>query len=111
MGGDDDASRARGLWPAIGWSRHAATALLLLAVVALVYRSSLGAVFLIDNRVIILEDPRIRAATRANLELIFSQDYWWPRYVTGNYRPLTTLPISSTTPSSGTRRTRPATTW
>src|SRR5262245_42639498 len=87
----DDASPARGLWPAIGWWRHAATALLLLVVVALVYRSSLGADFLIDNRVIILEDPRIRAATRANLGLIFSQDYWWPRYVTGNYRPLTTL--------------------
>ena len=89
--GDDDASRARGLWPAIGWWRHAATATLLLAVVALVYRSSLTADFLIDNRVIILEDPRIRAPTSANLGLIFSQDYWWPRYVTGNYRPLTTL--------------------
>jgi hypothetical protein len=86
--GDDDASRASGLWPAIGWPRHAATATLLLVVVALVYRSSLTADFLIDNRVIILEDPRIRAATSANLGLI----------------------TSSTTPSSGTRRTRPATT-
>ncbi len=47
--------------------------------------------FALDNKFIILEDPRLREAKMENVKLIFSQDYWWPKAVSGLYRPLTTL--------------------
>jgi len=47
--------------------------------------------FALDNKFIILEDPRLRNVNPYNLNLIFTQDYWWPKAVSGLYRPLTTL--------------------
>ncbi|HJQ85322.1 MAG TPA: tetratricopeptide repeat protein [Candidatus Binatia bacterium] len=61
------------------------------ALVVAAYATSLDAGFVLDNRLIVLEDPRVRALTVENLRLIFGQDYWWPRAVGGLYRPLTTL--------------------
>jgi tetratricopeptide (TPR) repeat protein len=55
------------------------------------YANSFAAGFALDNRFILLEDPRLRAATRANVDLIFGEDYWWPKAVGGVYRPLATL--------------------
>ena len=47
--------------------------------------------FALDNKFIIQEDPRLRQANSDNLKLIFTEDYWWPKAVSGLYRPLTTL--------------------
>jgi tetratricopeptide (TPR) repeat protein len=85
------APRDRSLWPAVGFLRHAGAATLLLALALAIYANSLHADLLVDNRVVILEDPRIRALSGENLRLIFTRDYWWPKYVTGVYRPLVTL--------------------
>ena len=45
----------------------------------------------LDNKGLLLQDPRIRAATGANMALIFEHTYWWPLGEAGIYRPLTTL--------------------
>jgi hypothetical protein len=68
-------------------------ALLLSAVFALTllaYANSFQTGFPLDNRFLILEDPRLAAATSANLTLIFTQDYCYPQVVCGVYRPVTT---------------------
>lgn len=68
-------------------------ALLLLALFALTllaYSNSFQTGFPLDNRFLILEDPRLTAATADNLNLIFTQDYCYPQVVGGVYRPVTT---------------------
>lgn len=45
----------------------------------------------LDNKALLLQDPRIRAATGENLALIFAHSYSWPFGENGTYRPLTTL--------------------
>jgi tetratricopeptide (TPR) repeat protein len=47
--------------------------------------------FALDNKFIILEDPRLRDTTKDNFRAIVTQDYWFPKAVSGLYRPLTTL--------------------
>ena len=56
-----------------------------------VYSNSFGAGFVMDNRGLILEDSRVRAATAENVGLIFGHTYWWPYGESGLFRPLTTL--------------------
>jgi tetratricopeptide (TPR) repeat protein len=88
-------SKAR-LWPALGVRTHLVVVLAVGLVVGLTYSSAFLAAkypggFALDNKFIILEDPRLRGATEENVRLIFTQDYWWPKGVGGLYRPLTTL--------------------
>ena len=64
-------------------------ALVLLALLA--YSNSFSAGFVLDNRGLILNDPRIRAASASNLELIADHTYWWPNGESGLYRPFATL--------------------
>ena len=45
----------------------------------------------LDAPLIVLKDTRIRAATAGNLGLILHQDYWWPSFVSGLYRPVATV--------------------
>ena len=71
--------------------RHGASAIGLVALVLVAYANSFGVGFPFDNKSIVLDDPRLRAATWANLELILTRDYWWPKFAGGVYRPLTTL--------------------
>ena len=79
------------LWPALGLGAHAAVVLILGAIILFTFANSLhNTGFALDNKFIILEDPRLREAKRENLALIFTQDYWWPKAVSGLYRPLTT---------------------
>jgi tetratricopeptide (TPR) repeat protein len=73
------------------WRAHGAAAAVLGAVVVVCYANSLDAGFTLDNRLLILEDPRVRDARPESLALVFTQDYWWPRAVSGLYRPLTKL--------------------
>ncbi len=70
---------------------HLLVALGLCLVTLAVYSNSFGAGFVMDNRGLILEDARIRAATAENAGLIFGHSYWWPYGESGLFRPLTTL--------------------
>ncbi|HUJ10772.1 MAG TPA: DUF1736 domain-containing protein [Verrucomicrobiae bacterium] len=80
------------LWPSMGRVRHIAVALALGMVVLLTFSNTLrNTGFALDNKFIILDDPRLRKDTPENRGLIFHQDYWWPKAVSGLYRPLTTL--------------------
>jgi protein O-mannosyl-transferase len=45
----------------------------------------------LDNKVLLLEDPRIRAVTPENVDLILRQSYWWPYIESALYRPFTTF--------------------
>ena len=67
---------------------------LLLAIgvlIALAYSNSFGAGLVIDNRILILNDPRLRSASLDNIQLILTKEAWWPTGSTGVYRPLATL--------------------
>ena len=65
--------------------------LVLCALTLLAYSNSFRAGIVLDNKALLLQDPRIRAVTGENLSLIFEHTYWWPRGEAGIYRPLTTL--------------------
>src|SRR5215471_18100910 len=73
----------------VGKRWQAAAALGAIALAAHVNSFSNG--FAMDANTLVLKDPRIREASAANLKLIFQNDYWWPTYTLGVYRPLTTL--------------------
>ena len=63
------------------------------ALATVVYANSFHAGFTLDNNFLILADPRVQDATADNVGRILTQDYWAPRFVTGVYRPLTTLSL------------------
>lgn len=89
---DAEAAPKTKLWPSVGVLPHVAVAFVLGAIVLFTYCNTLyNTGFALDNKFIILEDPRLRDANQTNLQLIFTQDYWWPKAVSGLYRPLTTL--------------------
>ncbi len=62
-----------------------------LSLTLLAFSNSFHAGFVLDNKGLILNDPRLREATAANLKLILQHTYWWPTGEGGVYRPLTTL--------------------
>jgi tetratricopeptide (TPR) repeat protein len=70
--------------------RYFPAAGLILATV-LAYSNSFSSGFVLDNQTLLLEDPRIQAASGPNLALILRHSYWWPNGESGLYRPLTTL--------------------
>ena len=63
----------------------------LLAIVLIAYANAFGLGFALDGRHVATADTRVRAATAANVQRIFSTDYWWPVSVDPLYRPATTL--------------------
>jgi protein O-mannosyl-transferase len=71
--------------------RHLLVGLGLCLLTLVVYSNSFGAGFAMDNRGLILQDARVRAATAGNLDLIFGHTYWWPYGESGLFRPLTTI--------------------
>ncbi len=71
--------------------RHLLVGLGLCLLTLAVYSNSFGAGFAMDNRGLILQDARIRAATAENIDLIFGHTYWWPYGESGLFRPVTTL--------------------
>ena len=85
------AATARRLWPALGGRRQAAVAGVLALLVVAAYGNGVSGDFVLDGRHLILDDPRVHAATPDNLGLIFTQDYWWPKAVSGLYRPVVKL--------------------
>jgi len=56
--------------------RHGLVILLLGVVLLLTYANSFDAGFTLDNKFIMLKDPRIRGLNELNLRLIFSREYW-----------------------------------
>jgi tetratricopeptide (TPR) repeat protein len=72
------------------WRRVLAAASLAL-VTSLAYANSFSAGFILDNKSLLLKDPRIRELTFENLRLILQHTYAWPNGETGLYRPFTTL--------------------
>jgi protein O-mannosyl-transferase len=72
--------------------RHNIVALLILAVIVLLaYSNSFRADFAQDSRGIVLEDPRLRAPSKENIQNILRENYWWPKGESGLYRPVTTF--------------------
>ncbi|HYK90942.1 MAG TPA: hypothetical protein VE398_19375 [Acidobacteriota bacterium] len=72
-------------------NRHLLVVLGLCFLTLLAYSNSFSAGFVLDNKALLLQDPRIREATDHNVSLIFDHTYWWPTGEAGLYRPLTTL--------------------
>ena len=74
-----------------GRAQLASLPLALLALTLLASANSFTGGFILDNRGLLLNDPRLRAATPENLALILNHSYWWPNGESGLYRPFTTL--------------------
>ena len=72
-------------------TRHLLALAALCAILLAAYATSFTAGFTLDNRGILLQDPRIREASAENLHLILDRTYWWPYGESGLYRPFTTL--------------------
>ena len=62
----------------------------LCAITLAAYANSCGMGLALDAPLVILKDTRIRMASAENLGLILHQDYWWPSFMSGLYRPATT---------------------
>jgi hypothetical protein len=73
------------------WRKHALPVAALWAFALLAYSNSFSTGFPFDNGTIILRDPRVHAATSENINLIWTQEYWYGSRTTGLYRPLTAL--------------------
>lgn len=63
----------------------------LCALMWLAYSNSFTGGMVLDNKVLLLEDPRVRAVTPENIDLILHKSYWWPYIESALYRPVTTL--------------------
>ncbi len=63
----------------------------MIGLTVLAYANSLSGGFVLDSRILVLADPRLRALSSASLSNIFAHTYWWPYAETPLYRPLTTL--------------------
>jgi tetratricopeptide (TPR) repeat protein len=80
------------LWPDLGLAAHLAVIAVLGAIIMVAFANTLHPTgFALDNKFIILEDPRLRDNKSDSIKQIFQQDYWWPKAVSGLYRPLTTF--------------------
>ncbi len=73
------------------WRRHLLPVLGLWALALAAYSSSFGAGLVFDNRIAILNDPRIQDVTSRNANLILDQQYWYGNLPSALYRPLTTF--------------------
>src|SRR5262245_18440700 len=63
----------------------------LCALTWLAYSNSFTGGLVLDNKVLLLEDVRVRVVTPENISLIFQKSYWWPYIESALYRPVTTL--------------------
>jgi tetratricopeptide (TPR) repeat protein len=71
--------------------RHLLAATALCAAALIAYANSFQAGFTLDNKILLLQDPRIRDASAGNIGLIFQHTYWWPHGESYLYRPFATL--------------------
>jgi tetratricopeptide (TPR) repeat protein len=75
--------------PVHSWRLLSALALVLITLAA--YANSFDSGFVVDNRGLILQDPRVHEATPENIRLILDHTYWWPNGDIDFYRPITTF--------------------
>ena len=73
------------------WRRHGRLLAALWACSLIPYLNSFRDGLIFDNNLAIVVDPRVHAATWANVQNIFATDYWYNISSAGLYRPLTTL--------------------
>src|SRR6185369_3082560 len=71
--------------------RYLPAAVALAVLTLLAFSNSFSAGFPLDNKGLILQDPRVHEATSQNVDLILQHSYWWPRGNSGLYRPVTTF--------------------
>jgi hypothetical protein len=77
--------------PPVDWRRQGLVAAFLCALVLAAYGNCFHAGFVLDNKPIVLEDPRVHAATSQNIGAIWSKGYWFTNQDPALYRPLTTI--------------------
>src|SRR5438552_477306 len=81
----------------IGTEWHLVVAGVLLTLILVVYGNSFQSEWVLDNKYIIELDPRTKAVkwedgmpnpppSFAGVRNIFTQDYWWPKGISGLYR-------------------------
>jgi protein O-mannosyl-transferase len=70
---------------------HLLAAAALCAAALVTYSNSFQSGFTLDNKILLLQDPRIRDSSAANIGLIFEHTYWWPHGESYLYRPFATL--------------------
>ncbi len=87
----------------LGWKWHTAAIGLLLVLIFAAYGNSFQSQWVLDNKYIIELDPRTKATTwndatpaqgsanKPGVRNIFTQDYWWPKGISGLYRPITSF--------------------
>src|SRR4051812_28931094 len=69
---------------------HVAVAALLAILVLAAYSNSIKSGFVLDNQFIVQEDPRLSDKSWQAFSLIWTRDYWYPKAISGLYRPITT---------------------
>jgi hypothetical protein len=81
----------------IGTEWHLVVAAVLALLILVAYGNSFQSEWVLDNKYIIELDPRTKAvswedmAGKPGVRNIFTQDYWWPKGISGLYRPLTSF--------------------
>src|SRR4051812_43937140 len=87
------------MWPAMGWWKHLLVAIALFGTVWASYNNSFQSGMVLDNKYIIEEyykallraDAKHELLSWKQIGLIFQNDYWWPKGISGLYRPITTF--------------------
>ena len=106
----EDGSLRQRLWPAVGWPWHLLALAITLSTMLLAYSNSVTTLvqynddypdsgYTLDNKYIIQLDPRTKADTWDDVPgqpiqygtwNIWTKDYWWPKGISGLYRPIIT---------------------
>lgn len=73
-----------------GLRTHLGAAIALGLAALAIYGNSLDAGFVLDNQEM-LRQARLYATSQTSVRDILSHDYWWPSWISGSYRPLSTL--------------------
>jgi tetratricopeptide (TPR) repeat protein len=87
------------MWPSVGWYIHVLVAVGLFLIVAAAFSNSFKSGMTLDNKYIIEEyykallraDPRHELNSWKQIQYIIQNDYWWPKGISGLYRPVTTF--------------------
>src|SRR5438552_18637916 len=75
-----------------GWRRHIAVASILGALLLVAFSNTLrDTEFVLDSKLLVLQDPRLAAPLHDAVRQIFTRDYWWPHYLSCLSRPLPTF--------------------
>src|SRR5262249_41883622 len=70
-------------------------------VAACTWAGARDAGFVFDSRLLVLENPVLRSATRDIVRFLLTHDYWQPRTTDGLYRPLSMLSYLAHTAVAG----------